>query len=216
MELHNTVREFITNLLPERAQTFLNAGGWWLIVGLLSFMILFVLWSYLGRIVSRLAGRRGPVDESKLVEHLGSYPALQRPASSSRLVVEGISARIQLVVLAPVGQGTTLTPAIFVPVLEGLVHGLGKQLEEDRPKLRVWPPQLSHQGFAMTFHRLVKKAEGEGKPSPWILIAGSTPPGRKAVMVGLALRTDELVSLGRLTLNPNDWASTLRVKTAHG
>ncbi len=89
-------------------------------------------------------------------------------------------------------------------------------VNHDRPQVRIWPAQLSNHGFTVTFQRLVKKPEPDGKRSYWTLLAGRNPPGRLPILVGLALYTDEPTTLGRLIVEPDRWGDVLRVRARDG
>jgi hypothetical protein len=101
-------------------------------------------------------------------------------------------------------------------LLERVLPGLGAVAAHDRPKIRVWPAQLSEQGFATTFHRCTVKREPEGEPSRWVLLAGRALAGRQPVLIGLGLWADEPSTVGRLTLNPHQWLDVLRLRAPEG
>jgi hypothetical protein len=102
------------------------------------------------------------------------------------------------------------------PLLEQVVRGLGIIIEEDKPRVRVWPAQLSNRGFGPTFHRLVRRPEADGQLSRWVLVAGQVKAGRWPLLVGLALWTDQPTTLGRLTLETPQWRDILRIQTVEG
>jgi hypothetical protein len=129
-------------------------------------------------------------------------------------MLEGIPVRVRLVVVAPQGREATIDAARIEGLLEEVVHGLGGVVRHDQPRVLVWPPQLSSQGFAPTFHRQVEKPEPEGRPSPWLLVAGPARAGARPILLGLGLLADRPTSLGRLTLNPDRWTDVLRVQAA--
>jgi hypothetical protein len=97
------------------------------------------------------------------------------------------------------------------PLLNRVVFGLGDIARQDRPRIRVWPPQISQQGFAPIFFRLTHRPEQTGKPSPWILAAGPVRAGREQFLLGLALLADEPSDRGNLMLQGNQWNYTFRV-----
>ena len=118
--------------------------------GALLLLLLLILW------VRR--GRRPPVDpEAALIENLGDYP----PAGPGpqRLFLHGHPMRVRLVVLAPMGKRPLPANGAVEPLLDQVLRGLGDIARQDRPRLRVWPPQLSSQGFAPTFFRLTRRPE---------------------------------------------------------
>ncbi len=155
-------------------------------------------------------GRPAPVDpERGLLENLGDYP----PAGPGprRLILHGQSLRVRLVVVAPLGKRALPANDAVEPLLEEVLRGLGEIARQDRPRIRVWPAQLSHQGFAPTFFRLTQRPEAAGKPSRWVLVAGPSRAGGQQLLLGLALCADEATDLGNLPLQTNEWAEAFRV-----
>jgi hypothetical protein len=118
---------------------------------------------------------------------------------------------LRLVVLAPAGKQNFVDPEAAADILNQLAHGLGAVAQIDKPRVRVWPPQLSHSGFAPTFHRLVSRPEPDGQPSRWILIAGPVRAGGGPVLLGLAGYADKATMEGRLSMEENQWASVMRI-----
>src|SRR5262249_52960406 len=156
-------------------------------------------------LIGRLRRRPAPPDpEADLREDLGFYPP-PGPPGPRRLLVQGNPARVRLVVLAPVGKQAHVDAANAGPLLEHVLHGLGSVVQHDRPRVRVWPPQLSHQGFAVKFHRLTQTPPSHGNGSHWTVLAGRARVGQHHLLLGLALWTDEPTMFGRLTLEPEQW-----------
>jgi hypothetical protein len=159
-----------------------------------------------------LLGRRRKVDpEAGLGEDLASIPAPGKGPRHYQLLVLNTPVRLRLVVVAPVGK----RPVGKVDtVLEQVFRGLGEVAIADKPRVRVWPPQLSSAGFAPAFFRLTKRPEPPGAPSPWVLVAGPARAGGAPVLVGLAGQTDAPSKLGVVTVNESQWAEVLRVENA--
>lgn len=159
-----------------------------------------------------LRRRRPAIDpEAALVENLGDYP----PAGPGpqRLLLNGQPLRLRLIVLAPAGKRPLPADGDVEPLLERVVYGLGGIARQDRPQIRVWPPQLSQQGFAPTFFRLTHRPEQAGKPSPWILVAGPVRSGGKPFLLGLALCADEPTERGNVSLQADQWSMIFRVES---
>jgi hypothetical protein len=119
---------------------------------------------------------------------------------------------LRLVVLAPAGKEHVIDPGAAGVLLEQAVPGLGNAVAADRPLVRVWPAQLSHGGFANTFHRCMVTGQPEGGPSRWVLLAGRMLAGRQPFLVGLALWADQANVIGRKTLEPHEWLGVLRLE----
>ena len=90
--------------------------------------------------------------------------------------------------------------------------GLGRICEADRPRVRVWPQQLSYEGFAKHFHRNTRIPEGERQLSRWVVVAGRAKFGSKQVMLGLALQAIKPNSIGRKTIDAHQWDELLRIR----
>jgi hypothetical protein len=205
---------WLYEMLPQAGKDFLDAGGWYLVLAILAVLILAVVMLLIRGIGRAFTSRRQqPNPEKNLAEDLGSYPPAPGKPGPRRLHVEGHPARIRLVVLAPQGKQDNVDAGKAEAVLELVVKGLGAIAQQDRPRVRIWPRQLSNQGFAVSFHRLTKKPEPDTKPSRWVLVAGQAQAGQRKVLVGLALQTDEKSSLGKLTVEPDRWNEVLRIKS---
>jgi hypothetical protein len=217
MDAVNNALKPISNLLPKGAQDFLEGGGWWIVIGLVALVLLLILLAILGWIHRALFGKRpGPPAPERGVttEHLAEYPPAPGPPGPRRVFIEGFPARLRLVVVAPLSKDARVDPDAVPLLLDQVVRGLGEIARCDKPRIRVWPVQLSSQGFPATFHRVTKKPEPEGKRTRWLLLAGRTPgAGRQPLLLGLALWADEPTMLGRLTLEPEQWRDIVRIKT---
>lgn len=170
--------------------------------GGLLLVLLLILW---------LRRRRRPaVDpEAVLIENLTEYaPAGPGP---QRLLLYGQPVRLRLVVLAPMGKRAAPADDAVEPTLNRVLPGLGDIVRQDRPRVRIWPPQLSHHGFAPTFFRLTHRPAQAGKPSPWILAAGPVRAGGQQFLLGLALVADEPTDRGNLALQVQQWYEVFRV-----
>lgn len=152
----------------------------------------------------------GPAQERGVTEErLADYPPA--PAGKARLKIEGRPARLRVVVVAPVGKDAAIDLATVENQLEQIVYGLGTVARQDKPRIRVWPAQLSNKGFAMTFNRMMVKPERPGQPSRWITIAGPTQPRPRPLMLGLVVQTEEPTAVGHLSPAPDQWATTVQV-----
>jgi hypothetical protein len=170
--------------------------------GALLLLLLLILWMR--------RGRRPPVDpEAGLIENLGDYP----PAGPGpqRLYLHGQPLRLRLVVLAPLGKRPLPADGAVEPLLDQMLRGLGDIVRQDRPRIRVWPSQLSQQGFAPTFVRLSRRPEQSDKPSPWVLAAGPVRAGGHQFLLGLALCADAPTDLGNLSLQADQWREVFRI-----
>ncbi|WP_020472166.1 hypothetical protein [Zavarzinella formosa] len=168
-------------------------------------VVLFVLFKIL------TGKKKHPNLEKGMNENLADYPPPPASVGPKQLQVNGVPVRIRLVVIAPAGNQKAVTPDEAPEILDSVLRGLGGLLKSDKPRVKIWPAQLSLPGFAPTFHRLVKSPDA-GKPkSEWVKLAGVAKIGGKPVLVGLALLADEPCKIGELRMEQTDWADTLQV-----
>src|SRR5438132_6827407 len=214
-ELNKTLAP-VTESLPPAVRDFLEAGGWWLVLGALALVLLLVIWGIVDRLFRRLFRRRTPWGEwdKELNEELASYPPLVRSAGNQRLTVYHLPVRLRLVVLAPAGTETQVSIETVNQLLDQVVPGLGGIAANDQPRVRAWPPQLSQPGFAIAFQRHTRRPEPEGTPPHWLLVAGRAQVGRQTILLGLALWLDQPSALNPVVLEPHQWLDVVRIKSA--
>jgi hypothetical protein len=82
--------------------------------------------------------------------------------------------------------------------------------EVDRPRVRIWPPQMSIPGFPPTFWRKTEKPPSQD--NNWILVAGEARAEGHPILLGLALWTDKPLKKNQIVLKPNEWSDQLRVE----
>jgi hypothetical protein len=152
--------------------------------------------------------REHPDLEEALRENLAEYPP-PPPSTGRRFQVNGTAARLRLVVVAPPGKHhDPITPDDIPALLDEIVRGLGTRVATDKPRVKVWPPQLSAAGFAPTFHRLVTAPD----TSRWVKLAGPARTGQRPVLLGLAVQVDEPSRLGDLVVETTEWAELVEVE----
>jgi hypothetical protein len=178
--------------------------------GLLVLIVLFFLLRKLWRALFSRGKEPDAWDRERDID-LDDCPLPTRPPGERRLTVYHQPARLRLVVVAPVGRDGDIDATAVEAMLDKLVPGLGAVAQTDRPRVRVWPAQMSQQGFAAAFHRHTPKAAGRGEPSRWVLLAGKGQVGRQAVMVGLGLWSDEPNTIDRVNVGSHQWLDVLRL-----
>jgi hypothetical protein len=158
-------------------------------------------------------GKKKHVDlEKGQREDLGEYPP-PPPAGAKRLTINGVPVRVRLVVISPTGKAHDAVSADDVPdLLDDVLRGLGSFVKTDRPRVKIWPTQLSVVGFAPTFHRLVESPDAEKKTSRWVKLAGPARTGKRPILLGLALLADEPCKLGDIHVEQTEWGDLLQVQ----
>ncbi len=216
MEEIKTALRPLTDALPQQGRDFLDGGGWWLVLGLVGLLAVLFLLALLRGLWRLVFGRRKKdADWDRgLREDLGQCPLPVSPPADRRLTVYHLPVRLRLVVVASAGKEDVIDATAVEQLLDLVVPGLSEVARHDRPRVRVWPPQPSHHGFGMVFHRCTQKPEPDGSPSRWVLLAGGAQAGRRPVLLGLGLWADEPNALGRLTLERHQWLDLLRLRGA--
>ena len=158
-------------------------------------------------------GKKQVDPESGLNEDLSEYPPAPGKPGPRRLTVHGRPVRLRLVVVAPVGKRTIAEGGAVEALLDEVLRGLGQVAQQDRPRIRVWPPQLSQQGFAPTFFRRTQCPDRAGKPSHWVLAAGPARAGGRPVLLGLAMWGDDKAPMEQKILSETEWDEALQMKT---
>jgi hypothetical protein len=204
---------WLLDRFPEGVRTVLQNGGWWGVLGLVALIALLLIWGLLRRLGRLLLWRKPPPPrQPELDENLDALPPPPEPTGTRILTVEGIPVRLRLVVLARAGREPEVTPETADRLLDRVVPGLSALAADDQPALRIWPPQLSYEGFGVTFHRHIEVTLPEGEPTNWVLVAGRVKVGVPSLLVGMALWADEPTTIGRLTLEPHQWALLFRIR----
>jgi hypothetical protein len=211
MEQLKTTLDPLINSLPTGVQNL-----WLLVVVGVALVVLSPIIWYQRRLLGELVtGRRElrPRLPEPEEEDLATFPPPPGPTGVRRLMVEGVPARLRLVVIAPLGTVASVDDVVVNDLLNQLLWGLGNIAAQDQPVVRIWPPQLSAHGFGATFHRKVRKPEADDEPSRWVLVAGPTPPRPRPVLVGLGLLTDSATTIGRIAMRPSQWVTLLHMQS---
>jgi hypothetical protein len=202
-----------TKYLPEPAQQFLKEGGWWLVLAALALLV--VLWlrstgRRLRRALRHPKKRRHKPHPQKPID-LNEITEGYTEPGPHQVTVKGLPARLRLVVVAPAGKDVTdLDTQIVGPLLEWVKPGLEEVMQADGPRVRVWAPQYSDEGFARTFFQRVPITEPAGQRSHWVLVAGPLSLGRQRFHVGLGLYAEEPNRLRTVALEREaQWAEAL-------
>jgi hypothetical protein len=200
--------KFLADLLPEglREYSLYILGGTLCVGALVSLLLLLAILRLLFRAKAKA------VESKDLTEDLTEYPDLKSNSSDRQLRIEGVPARFRLVVVAPAGTASEVDVDELEALLEQIVSGLGEIYKYDKPRVKVWPTQLSYQGFGAHFHKCMQSGTEDGEQTRWALVAGRIKVGKRQFMLGLALQTIKPNTIGRRTIDSHEWATVLRVR----
>ncbi len=209
----------VTKHLPEPVMAFLDGGGWWGVLGVGA--ILALLW--LRWLVRKLGGavsrprkkkkRRTKTVAIKLKESLRQVGEAYTEEGPKRLTVRGLPARLRLVVLSSGTRKTGgLSEEMVDRVLDWIKPGLAEATASDYPRVRLWPPFYSFDGFATALAANITIPEPKGEKSHWVVVAGQVKMGLAVIHVGLALYADDPNTLRNLKVPGEQWLSVLGVK----
>jgi hypothetical protein len=198
----------VLDFLPEG----LHAYALYILGGAVCIGVLFVLIVGVGTLRLLFGGKPNTLDDrSDLTEDLSTYPDLKTSSGDRQLRAEGTPVRLRLVVLAPAGN-SEIDAEELPTILEEIVSGLGDIFKHDKPRVKIWPRQVSYQGFATFFHSHTPTGGGETKQTRWVTIAGRVRVGAKQYMLGVALQSIKPSTIGRRTVDSHEWANVLRVR----
>jgi hypothetical protein len=211
MDILQKPPDWLVKAVPEGgARDFIENGGWYVILGVVALIIVRILYVMLRLLFRRDKGEAPKT--TKLEEDLGTYPPLKPSTGDRQLRVEGVPVRMRLIIVAPAGKVGEVDGDGVEDLLERVVPGLGEIYRSDKPRVKIWPRQLSYEGFTKHFQRNMITPEGPGELSRWVLLGGRAKLGSEQIMLGLGLETVKPSSLGRRSVEAHEWASVLRVR----
>ena len=134
------------------------------------------------------------------------------PATGPALHAYNVPMRLVVLVLAPVGRGSALPAADQLPrIVDQIAPGLFEVAQAHQTRIKLWPPQLSAQGFAAALFANLPLPGHRGKGTPWCAIAGRFATGEQSYLAGVVLRAGAPNSLGQITLaHEAQWLEVLR------
>ena len=203
--------ETLLNMLPADVRDAAPEWVWYVAFGsaaLAALLLALGVLSFLWRLLR--SGSAPPA--ANLEERFAEYPPLQPSTGDRRLLIEGVPVRLRLVVIAPAGKESTFDTEQIEKILDRILPGLGGIFQGDKPRIRVWPMQLSYQGFTTHLHRNAIVPEPPGELSKWVVVAGRAKLPDCQVMLGLGLEAIKPTTVGRRTIEAHEWATVLRVR----
>ena len=216
MDFFKKAPNWLMEAAPGGVKPYLEGTTWYVIegvVGLIALLVLLLLLRGVVRLFSGGSSTKRKRTASQLEEHLEEYPPPKPSTGDRQLRVEGVPCRLRLLAIAPAGTASEIDEDAIPDILEKIVTGLGNVFEADKPRMRIWPVQISYQGFATHFHRNTIIPEEEGEPTPWIVVAGRVKlAGKQQFMLGMALVAMKPTTVGRRTYDSHDWATAVKVR----
>jgi len=193
------------------AQDFITTDeGRWSIIGVVAVVVFLLI---LNSALRRWRRKQDGLANLELLEDMATYPpAPSLPVQERPLVLYGLPVRVRLIVLGPLGKDAAeLTEQDIAPILEQMVPGLKERLQADLPRVRLWPKQLSHNGFIAAFRRNTQLPQDTDRVKRWVLVVGKVLRDGSPVAVGLALQSNEANTLGPVALqHAHQWMEVLR------
>jgi len=215
----------LTDHLPEPVNNFLKNGGWWLVLGFL--VLIFISWTRAMYFKIKRAFRKGNPEKKKrlissekwvagdLVEDLASMTAPINRPGNSRITIKGLPARIYLIIMAKAGgSGPNLNENQFKTILDYILPGLGSVGVRDYPRVRIWEPQYSPEGFNTMFSQNIRIPDPKDTKSKWILVSGAVKMGQDKVYLGFAFSADEANLVRSVLIQKDQWLDVLRIETS--
>jgi hypothetical protein len=145
--------------------------------------------------------------------NVAALPAEGPPEQGPNLRLYNVPMRCAMLVLAPVGRGAVQPAAEKIAeIIDQVVPGLASVAEAHRTSVKVWPAQLSSQGFLHQFSVNVGLPGDAGKGTPWSSVCGRFEAQGIPYLVGLLLCAARQNSLGQfLVERETQWPDMLRV-----
>ena len=184
--------------------------GRWAIIGVAAVLVFLLI---LNSTLKRWRRGRSQLSDLELLEDVATYPPAPPLGAAERpLVLYGLPVRVRLIVLGPLGKdGAQLQENDIGPILERMVPGLKGRLQADLPRVRLWPRQLSHNGFVSAFRRNTQLPKDTERAQRWVLVIGKVVRNGNPIAVGMALQSSEANTLGPVILQyAHQWMEVLR------
>ena len=156
-----------------------------------------------------------PEPEPELGADVSSLAVMGPPVEGPTLEFYGIPTRLAVVVVAPVGRVAPPPPIGHMrSLLDHLLPELGTVYSVHRPLLRIWPGQVSSQGFVRAFHHHLQLPGERGKGTPWSSVTGKFTAGGQQYLVGLVCCGDKPNGLGQVEVeHEGRWLDVVRVRS---
>ncbi|MSR30379.1 MAG: hypothetical protein EXR99_02625 [Gemmataceae bacterium] len=212
----------VLSRLPKSVNDWLDHGGWWFIIGLLTLVFFLWAWRLSKRVIRALFGigksrprkvkKVKPGEMTALLEDLGKYSPPSFSPGRKRIAIKGIPCRTCLVVIATTdskAEDFSIDQADVI--LDWIRPGLGSLAMSDGPRVRVWETQYSPGGFNQMILQFIRIPEPKGKVSQWVVASGQVKMGPRKAYLGIAFYADDGNQIRNITLNDDHWLDVLTV-----
>ena len=203
----------ITRHLPLPVEDFLNSGGWLVTLALVGAMVIF--WP-------RIKRRRRKIVQYHQTLKLRRVPAKYELGfigdaltglGPKQLTVNGVPARLRLVVLGPtLATAGRLSEEEVPRMLNGVLHGMAEMIKYDSPRVQVWHDARTHEGFRQKLLERVVFPQEKGEPTPWVLLIGEMPGRESPLLVGLALHRAQASADRVVSVPAGQWRHVLGLR----
>jgi hypothetical protein len=165
----------VTNHLPYPAQSFLNAGGWLLILVAGAGLIAFAprLHRHRKEFLRPRAKRKHQAGPRIKLALIGDSVS---GMGSRQATVDGVPARLRLAIMVPsaAATGPATAPAPLDQFLDAIRPKLSALTAADYPHVEVWSDSHARTRLHKTLEARVEFPEKSGEPSPWVILIGQT------------------------------------------
>jgi hypothetical protein len=201
------------NDLLQNLQRLPDAALFW--GGMLAALVVLLLVVILFLLLRRRA-RQPELALPDLRIDVSALPDHGPPTGEPRLELYGTPVRLAVLVLAPAGRNNPLPAGSdLLGALDNLLPDFTTVVAAHRPLIRLWPCQLSTQGFVNSFFNNARLPGDRGKGTPWCAVAGRFEAGGQQLLAGLVCAADRPNSLSQVTVaHAGQWMDVLRVKEA--
>ena len=184
----------------------------WIYLGVALVLGFFIFRAYLKRKRIKATDKRF----SAMDFEFGKLPHGKPSLSGTQLLCYDPPTKLVLVVLAPLGKKPFPKEADQrLKLLDNALKNLSKIALKDQPETRIWPNQLSSEGFSSSFFGRLGLPGDKGRGTPWVTLAGKVILGNQQFMIGLLLQCEEENNMGLIKIEQeHQWQQTLRVTNA--
>jgi hypothetical protein len=200
--------------IPQLTPDLILTGVVTAVAAVVALVLFFKSYHKLSRLFDGLLRRKRRAEESTAAApiDLEALASAGPPATGPSLQAYNVPMRLVVLVLAPVGRGSPLPATDQLPrIIDQIAPGLFEVVQAHQARIKLWPPQLSAQGFAAALFANVPLPGHRGKGTPWCALSGRFAAGDQAFLAGVVLRAAAPNSLGQITLaHEAQWLEILR------